>query len=484
MMSTESRGQRVQDSVSGAFPEGPPLVPRQVLAELLAGVGLPATLAKGVALTGSEPVLPSSFAVGTAAQATIAAVAAAAADLWTRRGGKPQDIAVDMRHAALEFRSERLCRVDGQPAAPSWDAIAGTYRCGDGRWVRIHTNFPHHRDGILALLGCDYAREAMQAALDSWQADAFEDAVAERGLVATMMRSAEDWVASPQGAALAGQPLVTIERIGEAPPRPLPPADRPLGGLRVLDLTRIIAGPVCGRALAAHGADVMRIAAPRLPFIAPLVIDTGRGKLSAYADLAEADGRAALEALLQEADVFVQGYRPGGLAARGFSPQAVAEARPGIVYVSLSAYGHAGPWAGRRGFDSLVQTASGINHAEAAAAGIDGPKELPCQALDHASGYLMALGAIAALRRREDEGGSWQVRVSLARTGRWLQNLGRVAGGLDCADPSPEEDLFEDSDSGFGRLRAVRHAARLSLTPALWERPAVPLGSHPPRWPR
>ncbi|MPZ10890.1 MAG: CoA transferase [Kiloniellaceae bacterium] len=469
--------------MSGGFPDGPPPAPQQVLAELLAGVGLPPALAEGVALTGSDPVLPSSFAVGTVAQATIAAVAAAAAALWTRRGGTAQAITIDMRHAAQEFRSERLYRLDGQPSARMWDAIAGPYRCGDGRWVRIHTNFAHHRNGILDLLGCDHSRESVQAALDHWQAEAFEDAVAGRGLVATMMRSPEDWLASPQGAALAGQPLVALEQIGEAPPQPLPAAARPLGGLRVLDLTRIIAGPVCGRALAAHGAEVMRIAAPKLPFIAPLVIDSGRGKLSAYADLDQAGGRELLRGLLQEADVFVQGYRPGGLAARGFAPKEAAQARPGIVYVSLSAYGFQGPWAARRGFDSLVQTASGINHAEAAAAGVEGPKELPCQALDHASGYLMALGAIAGLMRRAEAGGSWHVRVSLARTGRWLQSLGRVAGGLDCPDPPPGDEFFEETASGFGKLKAIRHAAQLSGTPAHWARPAVPLGSHPPRWP-
>ncbi|MGD1876137.1 MAG: CoA transferase [Kiloniellaceae bacterium] len=469
--------------MTGPFPDAPPPAPRRALEDLLAGAGLPPGLAAGVTLTGSDPVLPSSFAVGTVAQATIAAVAAAAADLWTLRGGRQQDIAVDMLHAAQEYRSERYFTADGNPPGRVWDAIAGPYRCGDGGWVRIHTNFPHHRDGILKLLDCDYSREAVQAALENWRADAFEDAVAERGLVATMMRSPDDWLATPQGAALAGQPLVSLERLGDAPPQPLEPAERPLAGLRVLDLTRIVAGPVGCKALAAHGADVMRIASPNLPFIPAAVTDYGRGKLSAYADLDTAEGRATLAGLLKEADVFVQAYRPGGIAARGFSPEQAAQARPGIVYVTLCAYGYAGPWAGRRGFDSLVQTASGINHAEAAAAGIDGPKELPCQALDHASGYLMALGAIAGLKRRATVGGSWHVRVSLARTGRWLQGLGRVPGGHACPDPAPGDDLFEESDSGFGRLRAIRHAAQLSATPARWERPSVPLGTHPPVWP-
>ena len=180
----------------------------------------------------------------------------------------------------------------------------------------------------------------------------------------------------------------------------------------------------------------------------------------------------------------MQGYRPGGLAARGFSPEEAAELRPGIVYVSLSAYGFAGPWAERRGFDSLVQTASGINHAEAEAAGIEGPKELPCQALDHASGYLMALGTIAALTRRAREGGSWHVKVSLARTGRWLQSLGRIDGGHACPAPAPEdaEPYLETSESGFGKLEAIRHAAQLSRTPARWHQPSMPLGSHTGKW--
>jgi crotonobetainyl-CoA:carnitine CoA-transferase CaiB-like acyl-CoA transferase len=264
----------------------------------------------------------------------------------------------------------------------------------------------------------------------------------------------------------------------------LPAGDRPLSGLRVLDLTRIIAGPVAGRTLAAHGADVLLITAPKLPAIDWLVKDTGRGKLSAQLDLTVAADQARLGALLGEADIFLQGYRPGGLDRLGFSPEAVAEIRPGIVYVSLSAYGAAGPWAGRRGFDSLVQTVSGFNHAEGEAAGIAGPKELPAQALDHGAGYLLALGAMMARLRQAREGGSWLVRVSLAQTGRWIWSLGRVAHGLTAPDPTREQvqDLIETQESPFGTMHAVRHAAQLSETPARWTRPSVPLGHHPPAW--
>ena len=381
--------------------------PAQILADLWAAAARdPAALAR-VTLTGTEPMLPSSFRVGAAAQTTIAAAALAAAEVWRQRTGRAQAVAVDMRAAAVEFRSERHMRLAGNPPGPTWDKIAGVYRTGDGRTVRLHTNFPHHREGMLKLLGCAYEREAVQAVLAKWEGEKFETAAADAKLVATMMRSPAEWAAHPQGSSVAQLPLFEISKIGEAPARALPPAgERPLSGIRVLDLTRVIAGPVCGRTLAAHGADVMRITAPHLPGFPLLDTDTGRGKLSAALDLRAEEDRERLGSLLREAHVFVQGYRPGGVASLGFSPEACAEIRPGIVTVSLSAYGHAGPWASRRGFDSLVQNASGINHAEAEAVGITtGPKELPAQALDHATGYLMALGAMMAL-------------VMIARSGR------------------------------------------------------------------
>jgi crotonobetainyl-CoA:carnitine CoA-transferase CaiB-like acyl-CoA transferase len=434
-------------------------------------------------LTGADPVLPSSFAIGAAAQASIAAAGLAAAMLHRRRGGPAQEVAVDMRHAAAEFRSERFLRIDGAPPADPWDSIAGLYATADDR-VRLHTNFPHHRDGVLRLLGCAYDREAVAAALRSWHAEAFEDAAAAAGLCVTALRDFARWDAHPQGRAVQAEPLIAIERIDDCPLQPLPPAERPLGGVRVLDLTRIIAGPVCCRTLAAHGADVLLVTAPHLPAIDSLVVDTGRGKRATSLDLRTSGDSAAFEALLTQADVMVQGYRPGGLAALGFGAEQAARLRPGIVCVSLSAYGFSGPWAGRRGFDSLTQTASGLNVAEAAAAGQATPRALPAQALDHASGYLMAFGAMAALHRRASLGGSWHVRVSLAGTGHWLRGLGRIEGGCSAADPGFDDvaDLLEDSASPHGRITAVRHAARLSATPAQWARPAVALGTHPPIW--
>jgi crotonobetainyl-CoA:carnitine CoA-transferase CaiB-like acyl-CoA transferase len=459
--------------------------PREILADLWTAAGGDLAALDSVTLTGDEPQLPSSFRVAAAAQTSIAAVALAAAQLWKLRSGQSQDVAVDMRHAVVECRSERYLRVDGKPPPPAWDAIAGVYRTGDQRFVRLHTNFPHHRAAVCQVLDCKPERADVQAALMQWNGEAFETAAYAAGGVVAMMRSYEEWSALPHARALAALPTISIEKIGEAPPRPWPTGDRPLAGVRVLDLSRVIAGPVAGRALAAHGADVLLISGPDLPAIPWLTIDTGRGKLTGFVDLKREQGRSELRDLLVDADIFSQGYRPQALASLGFSPEDAANTSPGIVYVSLSAYGHAGPWAGRRGFDSLVQTSTGFNHAEAQAAGVEGPKELPAQMLDHATGYLMAFGAMMAKARQSREGGSWHVRVSLAQTGRWLWNLGRVAEGLKTQDLPGEAvgGFLEEVPSGYGPLGAVRHSAVLSKTPALWARPAMPLGSHPPQWP-
>ena len=266
-------------------------------------------------------MLPSSFAIGTAAQASIAASALAAAELWRLRTGRAQQR--QRRHARRRDRiSQRALHAARRlPREGVWDKIAGLYRSGDGRWVRLHTNFPHHRDGMLKLLGCDYTREAVQRALDGWEGEKFETAAAEAGLVATMTRSFAEWDAHPQGKAVAALPAFTIEQIGDAPPQPLPPGDRPLSGVRVLDLTRVIAGPVCGRTLAAHGADVMLVTAAHLPQMMPLVIDNGRGKLSTFIDLRDAGGRDTLAGLARDADIFVQGYRPGAVKATASGPK-------------------------------------------------------------------------------------------------------------------------------------------------------------------
>jgi len=460
--------------------------PGEILKDIWTSVGGDTAALERVRLTGAEPQIPSSFRVAVVAQTTIAAAGLAAAEIWKLRSGVAQDVAVDMRHAVVECRSERYLRVDDKPPPPAWDAIAGVYRTGDNRFVRCHTNFPHHRAAVCNVLACAPEREKVQAALMQWKGEDFETAAYAAGGVVALMRSYDEWSVLPQARALAELPLISIEKIGDAPPKPWTEGDRPLSGLRVLDLSRVIAGPVAGRTLAAHGADVLLVSGPELPAIPWLTIDTGRGKLTAFIELKSEAGRAQLRELLKDADIVSQGYRPRALAALGLSPEDAASIKPGIVYVTLSAYGHAGPWAERRGFDSLVQTTTGFNHSEGRAAGIDGPKELPAQMLDHATGYLMAFGAMMAKARQARDGGSWHVRVSLAQTGRWLWNLGRLERGLDTPDLTGEAVhpvFMETVSSGFGRLTAVRHSAVLSTTPARWSRPAMPLGSHPAQWP-
>ena len=458
---------------------------RAALAALWTAAGGDPAALEHARLSGEGPVLPSSFAVALMAQAAIAAVGLAAAEAWRAGTGDWQAVTVDRRHAAAEFRSEQLLTIDGHGPDSLWDPIAGLYATAGSGHVRLHTNFEHHRDAVCDLLGCFAERAAVAEELSCRDAVAFEDALHACGGVGAALRSQEAWDTHPQGRAVAALPLIGTARIGDAQPRALPVGPRPLSGLKVLDLTRIIAGPVAGRALAAHGATVMRIASPELPFIDWAVKDTGQGKLSAHCDLATESGRAALARLIGEADIVLDAYRPGALAGLGFGPQEMARLRPGLVHVSLCAWGETGPWAGRRGFDSLVQTASGFNDEEGRAAGDGVPRALPCQALDHGTGYLMALAAILTRLRQAREGGTWSVRVSLARTGLWLRSLGRIEGAFGLAAPGPADvdDLLEDAPSPFGAMRRVRHAALLSATPARWDRASVPLGSDAPIWP-
>jgi hypothetical protein len=464
-------------------------IARREVEALWRGFGLPGEALAALILTPGNAGLPSSFAVGTAAQASIAAAALAAAEIWHRRAGRPrQEVSVVRRDALLECTA--YFSIDGR-VPQIWDKFSGLYPCGGTTrpgFVRIHANFAHHRDGALRLLGFPSSegveRADVEKALEGWSAEAFETAAAEAGLVVAAARSFAKWDEHPQGRAVAALPLMSIDRIGDAPTLPwlaLAPDALPLAGLRVLDLTRILAGPVGGRTLAAYGADVMLVNSPHLPNI-EAIIDTSRGKLSAHIDLKSEAGKAQLARLVEGAHVLLQAYRPGGLAGLGFAPHDLARIRPGIVAVSLSAYGQNGPWADRRGFDSLVQTATGFNLAEAEAFGTATPKPLPMQILDYASGFLMAFGAATALLRQMREGGSWHVRVSLAQTGRWLRSLGRLVPDLS----APKPDLgahARDYSSGYGKLRAMPHAAQFSATPPRWARPSMPPGSHPPVWP-
>ena len=458
--------------------------PQQALAEILETVAWAGHGPETAAFTGADPVLPSNFRLGTAGAAVLGAVGLAADALWNLRTGRHQDISVDLRAAALAMRSNRHVRVGAADFGQAWADVSGLYRCADQRWVQLHCNYPWLAEGVLEILGCGAVRADVEAALRTWDAAAFEAAVAERNLCAFMVRTKDEWMAHPQGKAVAGLPLISIEKIGDAPVEPLPAGDRPLSGIRALELVRVIAGPVCGRTLAEHGAQVMRIGRPDRPDDDNLLRDTGHGKLAANLDLRETGASARLDGLIKQADVVTQGHRPGTLAGRGVGPERLAELRPGIVFVSLSAWGQDGPWAHRRGFDSLAQCAMGI---AAEHGGIDTPRHLPAQALDYVSGYLAAFGAMEALRRRATIGGSWLVRLSLAQSGHWIDGLGRIGGdaakGL--AEPRYDDvkDLMESRDTAWGRMEHLKPVVGMSETPPRWDLPAAPLGTHPPVWP-
>jgi crotonobetainyl-CoA:carnitine CoA-transferase CaiB-like acyl-CoA transferase len=459
--------------------------PHEIAADVWRDAGGAEAALGHLGITGAEPVLPSVFRVDAAAGATIGLAGLAAADFHrVRTGGAMQQVEVDLPHAAASFQGESRLYINDAVQHQRWKSISGYYRAGDGRWLQLHCNFPHFRDGVLRLLGCEEDRDAVAKAIARWDGEELETRLIGDGLAAAMMRSLDEWKNHPQAVALEQQPLISIEKIGEAPAEAPGRQGGALAGIRVLDLSRVIAGPVCGRTLAGFGADVIRISSPDLPYIEDCVIATGFGKYAAHVDLRTEDGRATLSNLVHNADVFLQAYRPDSIAARGFAAEQLAEQRPGIVYVELCAFGWDGPWAGRRGYDSIVQTTTGIAHEGMRVYGTDRPKPLPCQALDHATGYLAAFGATMALRRRAEEGGSWLVRVSLAQTRNWLTGLGRAASP-DIPMPGNEDfnECFDRMESAFGSLRYISPAMRLSATPPAWERPPSPLGIHPPIWP-
>ncbi|MCB1647335.1 MAG: CoA transferase [Pseudomonadales bacterium] len=458
-------------------------LPAALVRDLWAQSGLPSAAMTRLSLSNSGALLSSSFQVGAAAQSAIAAAALAATEVAVQRGRPELTVRVDQRAAELECTG--YFTLDGE-LPDAWAPLSGLYPCADG-YVRIHANFDHHRDGALALLDIpqppgQVSREMVASALRNWSAEDFETAASEKGLPVTAARDFAGFDQTAQGRAVRTMPLISITRIGEAEPRvpvPLRPGQKPLTGIRVLDLTRILAGPVCGRTLATYGADVMLINSPRLPNIRAIV-DTSRGKRSAWLDLEHTEGRKGLENLIRDANVFVQAYSPDSLARRGYGPAELAALSPGIVVTSLSAWGTSGPWASRKGFDSLVQTAMGFNMAEAQATGSDIPRALPVQILDFASGFLMALGAQTALLRQMQSGGSYLVEVSLARTALWLRSMGRCP--LVVTDQPDWNGLCTDFPSAWGELRAAPHGAEFSDFDTRDVRPSVPPGTDAPVW--
>ena len=466
-------------------------MPRDALRTILPIAGWPAERADTVAFTGgTDPVLPTPFRIGAAGSATLAATGLAAANLWEIRSGRRQGVAVDLRQAAASLRSGVYMKLGDGDVSAARNTIMGVYPTKDGRWSYLHCNFPNHRAAALSVLGVPEDREAVTRAVKTWNAAELEEAIIAAKGAGGMVRTQAEWAQHPQAAAIAALPVLEIVRIGDSPPEKLPPGNRPLSGIRVLDLTRVLAGPTSARTLAEHGADVLKITAAHLPNLGYQELDTGHGKLSAQLDLRDPANVATLRGLVRQADVFSQGYRPGTLGSRGLSPEELAAIRPGLVYVSLCAFSHMGPWASRRGFDTVIQTVSGITsrQAEIVPAATPGPQFYPVSAIDYCTGYLMAFGTMVALARRAQEGGSWLVRTSLAQIGKWIVDRGEVPASA--ARDAPADFTADElerwsmvSDTPAGRLRHLKPVVQLSETPPHWSRPAVPLGYHQPVWP-
>jgi crotonobetainyl-CoA:carnitine CoA-transferase CaiB-like acyl-CoA transferase len=450
--------------------------------DLLDEVGLDVPPGQEATIVGHDPILGNRFPVSEAAAVALAAGGVAASDLWQLKTGRRQQVRVDVRKAGLSLRATLVMRLNGGPPPPSWadgNPLVDLYRCRDGRWVHLHGNFPHLAAGTMAVLGCARDRDEITAAVARRDGQELEDALAANRQCGAMARTAAEWAAHPQGQAMTTVPRVEIIKLADSEPRPLPAGDRPLTGVRTLDLTRILAGPTHARTLAQYGADVLHITSPNLPSSDVWVMDTNQGKLSAYLDLDVSDDLERLRALAGEADVFAQGFRAGALERRGLGPQELAAIRPGIIYVSINCYGHVGPWLERPGWEQLAQTVTGLACAQGT---FERPERMPVAACDYTTGYLAALGTMVALGRRAREGGSYHVRASLVQSGMWFERLGPTCDPARASGPGDTSDLTIDADTAWGRLTYLTPCVELSETPPVWTRQPVPLGTHPAAW--
>jgi CoA-transferase family III len=434
---------------------------RRLLDDTWAALGGDAAELDRLRVSGPPVTLRSRFPV------TAAAVAGVGASLLAATSGSGARVGLDTRGLAVALRSERFLRRDGRSPGSPFDPLSAFHRTADG-WLRLHANYPWHRAAALAVLGCTEAE--VPAAVAARGAVELEDALHAAGGVGAAVRTERVW----RGVAGPAPRLVEHRVLGPAAART---EHRP----RVLDLTRVIAGPVATRTLAAHGADVLRLDAPQRPEIPMQYWDTLPGKRSALLDLhAEHE---TLELLLAGADVVVTGYRPGALDRFGLAPDELARRHPGLVVVTVSAWGHQGPWAGRRGFDSLVQAACGIAVAEGAP---DAPGALPAQVLDHVTGYLGAAAALLGLARQRREGSTHCYRLSLAGTAAWLQSLprrlGTAAAGTDAAEQQDPAPYLTEIDAPDGRLTLARPPGTIEGRPLSWPDPAPSFGTAAPVW--
>ncbi|MBW4795411.1 CoA transferase [Pseudomonas tolaasii] len=423
--------------------------------------------------------LPSTFAVTDLAGASIGAAGQAVAQLIRQQTGRQPAVSVDRRLASFWFSSS--IRPVGWQVPPLWDPVAGDYASADG-WIRLHTNAPHHREAAERVLGKVADRAQMASNVATWQAAELEQAIVDAGGCAAQMRTWQAWQSHPQGLAVNAEPLVQRETFAALTDKPwLGSVARPLAGIKVLDLTRVLAGPVASRFLAGLGADVLRIDSPTWnePGVVP---EMTLGKRCARLDLKSVEGRQIFEGLLKDADILFHGYRADALEQLGYTSAELQTLAPGLIDVSLNAYGWSGPWRNRRGFDSLVQMSSGIANAGMAWKDSDKPVPLPLQALDHATGYLMAAAAIRALSERLSSGRGGSARLSLARTAKLLVEAGQVPEQVALRAEEPADQGLVVEQTPWGQAHRLLAPLTISGTPLQWDLAAGELGSHRAQW--
>jgi hypothetical protein len=455
-----------------------------ILDELLGSVGLSrAESGASVELVGSDPLVASPHRLGTAAAVALAAQGVAISQIWRMRTGRSQAVSVDLREAVQGLDALNRLNQNGHPVdnpTRQWPII-GQFRGLHGRWIFLMGSFAHHRDGMLELLRCWNNHGSISNAVGAWDVMELEEVAADRRLPAAVIRTAEEWRAHPQGRLLASRPVVEITKIGESAPEAFRPGPRPLSGLRVLDLTHVIAGPVVARTMAEQGADVLNVRSSQDADLPICLLDVNQGKRNIYCDFGNNEDERTFDRLIRGADVFCESWRPGSLERRGISPERLAAIRPGIIYTSVSCYGVDGPWASRAGFDQMGQSVSGVAATEG---GIDAPRLVPTYLLnDYLAAYLASLGTLAALIRRAREGGSYRVHVSLTQSSMWVQSLGLLPVSSvfrDAHDLGIPE--LESRDTVFGRLDYMGPITRYSETKAYWELPPTPNGSARPEW--
>jgi crotonobetainyl-CoA:carnitine CoA-transferase CaiB-like acyl-CoA transferase len=365
------------------------------------------------------------------------------------------------------------------PASVVDTAANGMYRCADGRWINTVGTELHHRRRVLEVLGCDDDRERATVAVGGWQSGALEDALAAADAPAAVVRTGAEWRAHAQGKALEGAPAISVRRVGDAPPEPAGDGDRPLRGVRVLELGTVLAAPVAGRTLAEHGADVLHLSNPSRPEPLVLYLETGLGKRDAFLDIDAPGARDALLDLVDEADVVVTNVRGPSLTRRGLDPSHLVARRPGLIVVTVTCYGGRGPWRHRPGYEVQVRAAAGLNAGEGS---LEAPAPLPGTACDHTTGFLAAYGAMLALARRARDGGSWLVEASLAQTAMWIERAGVRPPPPGSAPVGPDPAHLAVMSTPLGELCHVRPVAELSETPTGWDRAPTGIGSTPPTW--